>query len=101
MVGRAAGEVFNVGSECEVSILELAELVKELGASSSEIVFVPYDQAYEIGFEDMRRRVPDLTKIKQWIGYKETLDLRGIVSQVIAYHRETVNAQQRAVRTEL
>lgn len=84
----AVGEVFNVGSEREVTILELAELVKELTLSSSEIVFVPYDRAYEQGFEDMRRRVPDLTKIRNFIRYEESLDLRDIVAEVVAYYRE-------------
>ncbi len=86
---QAAGEVFNVGSEREVTILELAELVKGIARSRSEIVFVPYHRAYEEGFEDMRRRVPDLTKIRNLIRYKETLDLPDIVARVVAYHRET------------
>lgn len=80
---QAVGEVFNGGSDREVTILELAERVKELASSSSEIVFVPYDRAYEEGFEDMRRLVPDLTKIRNWIGYKETLDLSVCVQRAV------------------
>ena len=59
------GHVFNIGNHEEVSILDLAKKIKELTGSSSEIVFIPYDQAYEAGFEDMRRRVPDASKIKK------------------------------------
>ena len=85
---QAVGEVFNVGTEREVTILELAELVKEVTGSPSKIVFVPYDQAYEDGFEDMQRRVPDLTKIRDLIRYKETVDLPDIVARVVASYRE-------------
>lgn len=78
---RAVGEVFNIGNDREISILRLAELVKERLNSSSPITTVPYEQAYERGFEDMHRRVPDLTKIKtllpHWeprVGLEEILD---------------------------
>ena len=60
---RAVGQVFNIGNTEEVSILELAKRVRAAAKSQSEIVFIPYDQAYESGFEDMPRRVPDLAKI--------------------------------------
>jgi len=69
---RAYGEVFNLGSNEEVSIYELARLVKELTGSQSEIVFVPYDEAYRPGFEDVQRRLPDLTKAEDLIGYRPT-----------------------------
>jgi hypothetical protein len=65
----AIGKVFNVGNTEEVTIRGLAERIKERTGSSSEIVIIPYDQAYEAGFEDMPRRVPDLTKINKAIGY--------------------------------
>ena len=85
---RAQGEVFNVGSQEEISIRKLAEKVIELTHSSSQIVYVPYDQAYEEGFEDMQRRVPDISKIQNLIGYKLTINLEGILKSVIQYFRE-------------
>jgi len=84
----AVGEVFNIGSTEEVSILELARRVKTLAASQSEIVLVPYSEAYEEGFEDMPRRVPDTTKIRDLIGFKATTTLDGIIRSVIAYQSE-------------
>lgn len=83
----AVGQVFNIGSDEEISILQLAEKVKQLTHSDSEIVFVPYDEAYEEGFEDMPRRVPDTAKINQLVGFKAELDLEGILQSVIAFHR--------------
>jgi UDP-glucose 4-epimerase len=83
---QAVGEVFNIGHTKDISIYELALLVKELTCSNSEIVFVPYNQAYEEGFEDMPRRLPDLTKIKRLIGYQPTLDLPQILERVIKYY---------------
>jgi UDP-glucose 4-epimerase len=80
--------VFNVGSTEEVSIEALALRTVALARSSSEIVFVPYDEAYEVGFEDMRRRVPDITKIRSLIGWEPRVDLDGILGSVIAYERE-------------
>jgi UDP-glucose 4-epimerase len=81
------GQVFNIGSTEEISILQLAERVKELTQSTSEIVFVPYDDAYEEGFEDMPRRVPDTTKINQLVGFKPEMTLNGILETVISFHR--------------
>jgi UDP-glucose 4-epimerase len=83
-----AGQVYNIGNSQEISILGLAQLVKELAASSSEIVFVPYDQAYEMGFEDMRRRVPDVSKIRAAIGWQPTTSLEETIDQIIAYYRD-------------
>lgn len=83
----AAGEIFNVGSTEEVSILELAHQVLEVTGSSSEIVFVPYDEAYEPGFEDMVRRVPSIQKIQKAIGWTPLLSLREIISDVAAYEQ--------------
>ena len=81
------GQVFNIGSTEEISILQLAEKIKELTKSTSEIVFVPYDDAYEEGFEDMPRRVPDTTKINQLVGFKAEMTLDGILETVISFHR--------------
>ena len=81
----AVGEVFNIGSDEEVSILELAQRIKELTKSESEIVFVPYDEAYEEGFEDMPRRVPDTTKIRNLVGFRPKMKLDGILQSVIEY----------------
>jgi UDP-glucose 4-epimerase len=87
---QAIGEVFNIGSGHEITIIALAELVKEMTRSPSDILLIPYDRAYEKGFEDMRRRVPDLTKIRELIGYKETMDLFAIVAQVVAHYRKLI-----------
>jgi UDP-glucose 4-epimerase len=83
----SVGQVFNIGSTEEISILQLAEKVKELTNSNSEIVFVPYDEAYEEGFEDMPRRVPDTSKINQLVGFKPEIKLDGILETVIDFHR--------------
>ena len=83
---EAVGEVFNIGSNEEVSIVEVARRVKELTDSKSEIVFVPYDEAYEEGFEDMPRRVPDITKVHNLVGFEPKERLDGILEKVIAHH---------------
>ena len=83
---RSVGQVFNIGSNREISIADLARKVKELTNSESEIVFVPYDEAYEEGFEDMPRRVPDIAKIKKQIGFAPRVDLEGILKSVIEFH---------------
>ena len=82
---KAIGEVFNIGGTEEITIRDLAKLVKELMKSKSEIVFVPYEQAYEEGFEDMERRVPSIEKVEELIGYKSTLDIVGIITKVGDY----------------
>jgi UDP-glucose 4-epimerase len=81
----AVGQVFNIGSNEEITILEVAQRVKELTQSTSEIVFVPYDEAYEEGFEDMPRRVPDITKVRNLVGFKPQMSLDGILKTVIDY----------------
>jgi len=83
---RSVGQVFNIGSNREISIVDLARKVKELTNSESEIVFVPYDEAYEEGFEDMPRRVPDIAKANKLIGFSPSVDLEGILESVIAFH---------------
>ncbi|HJS73386.1 MAG TPA: GDP-mannose 4,6-dehydratase [Vicinamibacteria bacterium] len=81
----AVGEVFNVGSQQEISILDLAQKVKEKTKSASPIEFLPYDKAYEEGFEDMPRRVPDTRKIENLIGYRPSVSLDAILERVIAH----------------
>jgi UDP-glucose 4-epimerase len=80
---RAVGGVFNLGNSEEITIRALAERVKTMTRSRSEIVLVPYDEAYETGFEDMPRRVPDLSKIHDLVGYRPTLGLDAILERVI------------------
>lgn len=84
---RAVGQVFNIGHGDEISIGTLAERIRELTGSASEIVRVPYDQAYEAGFEDMPRRVPDISKIRSLVGYQPTVALDEILTRVIEYFR--------------
>jgi UDP-glucose 4-epimerase len=86
---RAVGQVFNIGNTEEISILDLAARVKALTGSSSPIAMIPYDQAYDPGFEDMPRRVPDLTKIGALVGFKPSLGLNAILERVIAHTRES------------
>jgi UDP-glucose 4-epimerase len=83
---ESVGEVFNIGSSEEVSIMQLAGRVKELTGSKSEIVTVPYDEAYEEGFEDMPRRVPDTSKVAALTGFKPTVTLDEILQSVIEYY---------------
>jgi nucleoside-diphosphate-sugar epimerase len=81
------GEVFNIGSDSEIEIRQLAERVVEMTGSPSEITLVPYDVAYEEGFEDMQRRIPDTTKIYEQIGWRPTRPLGWILADVIDEHR--------------
>lgn len=81
------GQVFNVGNTTEISIGDLARVVKELCGSRSEIVQLAYEEAYEHGFEDMRRRVPDISKIGAAIGWKPTIPLEQILKDVIEHFR--------------
>jgi UDP-glucose 4-epimerase len=85
---RAIGGVFNIGNTGEVTIRALADRVKEMTGSSSPIHLVPYDQAYEAGFEDMPRRVPDITKLRELIGYQPKLGLDDIIRTVIEHIRQ-------------
>jgi UDP-glucose 4-epimerase len=84
---RAIGEVINLGNTEEVTIQALAERVRDLSGSNSPIKLIPYDEAYESGFEDMPRRVPDLSKAEGLIGYKPQHSLEDILVQVIDYFR--------------
>lgn len=74
---EAVGDVFNIGATEEITIKELACLVKEMARSSSEIRYIHYDEAYEEGFEDIPRRVPDLSKITRLIGFRPTRGASG------------------------
>jgi len=82
---KAVGQVFNIGNTEEISIHALARKIKLMTGSSSDIVLIPYDQAYEAGFEDMPRRVPDLRKIDALIGYNPQVSLDEILSRVVDY----------------
>ncbi len=85
---RAVGDVFNIGSTTEVAIQDLAERVKKMTKSVSPIVKVPYDVAYEAGFEDMPRRVPDITKIQSLIGFAPKMGLEDIIRTVVEHVRQ-------------
>ena len=84
---RAVGEVFNIGNIGEVAIRDLAVRVKEMARSCSPIHYIPYDQAYEAGFEDMPRRVPDISKIREFVGYEPKMQLDDIIRSVIEHMR--------------
>jgi UDP-glucose 4-epimerase len=90
--GKAIGEVVNIGSTEEVSITALAQLVKQRTKSNSPIVSIPYDQAYEPGFEDMPRRVPALEKLEALTAFRPSVPLDDIVDGVIGYFRDKGNA---------
>jgi UDP-glucose 4-epimerase len=102
----AVGQVFNIGSNEEVAIIELAERVKQLTNSSSEIVFLPYSEAYEEGFEDMPRRVPSIAKIHDLIGFNPLTTLDDILESTIAFYSggadsvdtfaETIGAEEKS-----
>ncbi len=84
---RAVGEIFNIGSSDEITILQLAQRIVQRAGSRSEIKLIPYDQAYESGFEDMRRRVPSTVKIKNLIGWQPAIALDQTLDEVIAQFR--------------
>jgi UDP-glucose 4-epimerase len=84
---KCYGQVFNIGNTVEISMTNLARQVKEICQSRSEISFVPYEEAYEQGFEDMKRRVPDISKIGAAIGWKPTIALPQILGDVVEHFR--------------
>jgi len=84
----AVGEVINIGNTEEVSIENLARLVKQRTGSSSPIQFIPYDKAYEPGFEDMMRRVPSIEKLHRLTGFRPQTSLNEIIDRVAAYFRQ-------------
>lgn len=84
---EAQGEIFNLGSNEEVSIIQLARRIREITGSQAEIQLVPYAEAYEPGFEDMHRRIPDLRKIQEFVGYEPKRKLDHIIQSVIEHRR--------------
>ncbi len=87
------GQVFNVGADEEVTIYRLAEMVRDAAGSSSEIVLVPYSEAYAEGFEDMQRRVPDPRKLEKAIGFRPRTPLSQIIADVVADQRARLAAK--------
>jgi len=85
----AYGNVYNIGNNVEISMNDLAKQVREMCGSKSEIVLIPYEKAYEHGFEDMPRRVPDLSKIKKAIAWQPTIALAQILTDVIDHQRRS------------
>ena len=84
----AVGQVFNIGSQEEITIENLAKKVIEITKSKSKLVYISYEKAYEEGFEDMQRRVPDTTKVKNLTGFKPTMDLEGTIKSVVEYYKK-------------
>ncbi len=82
---KAVGEVFNIGSQDEISIEQLAKEIIRITKSKSKIEFIPYEKAYEEGFEDMQRRVPDTSKINRLTGFKPTYPLPEITADIVRY----------------
>ncbi len=91
----AVGQVLNLGSQEEISIGQLAEKIIALTDSESKIVYVPYDEAYEEGFEDMQRRIPDISKAADLIGFKPTVNLDGVLRMVINEFRQKLNLTEK------
>jgi nucleoside-diphosphate-sugar epimerase len=91
----AVGQVFNVGATEEVTIRELAERIIAATGSQSKIIYVPYEEAYAPGFEDMRRRMPDLTKVHQLIGYEPSFTLNDTLMRVIDFERQQLVKQSK------
>lgn len=87
---QTSGEVYNIGSNQEVTVNQLAQTVIERTDSHSQIEYIPYSEAYAPGFEDMRRRVPDITKIRQAIGWTPSHDLHQILDDVVAYEKPRI-----------
>jgi UDP-glucose 4-epimerase len=97
--GEHYGEVFNVGSTEEISIAELAELVRERAGSSAPIRLVPYEQAYGPGFEDMARRIPDIAKIERALDWRPRRSLEQIVDSVVDYQLRTTDGPWHTARS--
>lgn len=93
----AVGQIFNVGNTEEIAIRDLAERAKSLLDSQSEIVFVPYEEAYESGFEDMKRRVPDISKIRRYIGWEPTVKLDEMLLAIADYIRAQMEGRPKTV----
>lgn len=91
---EAVGQVFNVGSDREISIKDLAGMIRDAAESQSPIVTVPYEEAYAEGFEDMQRRVPDVSKLARVTGYRPSTSLEQIIKDVVAHERAALVAQE-------
>lgn len=85
------GEVFNIGSQEEVTIEQLAKEIIKISGSKSKIEYIPYDKAYEEGFEDMQRRVPDISKVNKLIGFKPTYTLPEIIKDILRYIKTKIS----------
>jgi len=85
---KAVGQIFNVGNNNPITIKELASKIKEMTGSDSEIVFVPYEQVYEKGFEDMKVRIPDISKICNLTGWQPQIPLETTLQRVAEYYRK-------------
>jgi len=85
---KAEGEIYNIGNDKSISIEELAQMIKKMTKSRSKIEYIAYEDAFEEGFEDMRHRKPDLTKINKLIGFKPKYELDKILERTIAYFKE-------------
>ena len=84
---KAIGQVFNVGNNQQISIMDLAKKVIEITGSKSEIIKIPYLEAYPAGFEDMQRRVPDISKIKNVLGWSPEIELEQIIRDIADFHQ--------------
>jgi UDP-glucose 4-epimerase len=87
MEADRAGEIYNVGSQNRISVLGLADKVRELTGSTSEVTFIPYDEVYGQGIEDMIHRIPSLEKVRAAIGWEPQRTLDDILSDVVEYVR--------------
>ncbi len=85
----AVGKVFNIGSQYEITVEDLARKIIEITKSKSKIIYISYDKAYEEGFEDMQRRIPDTTRVKEAVGFSLTVDLEGIIKSVVEYSKKS------------
>jgi UDP-glucose 4-epimerase len=85
---KAYGQVFNIGNNKDITIGKLAETVKKMTGSSSKIVFIPYDKAFEKGFEDMRKRIPDTSKAKALIGFQPKIKLEDTLQDIIEFYKK-------------
>lgn len=85
---KATGQIFNIGNDDPITILELAHKIKSAAGSSSKIVVIPYDTAYEKGFEDMQIRIPDISKIKEYIGFEPNMRIDSIIESVVSYMKK-------------
>ncbi len=85
--GKAVGKIFNIGNPKSISVLGLAEKIKKLTNSKSKIIFVPYEKVYKVGFEDMRHRRPDISKIESFTGFAPTVGIDELLRETIKYFR--------------